>query len=266
MSRFLPGVKIFNFGFSSCNLNKQYLDNARRLLRKDAKEPHIVIGVSPHCLLRRKPERNAYLKWVENDDINRKKIMALVLLQSLGVRRLRNRSFKISRWVLAGNLKQRFHYDGWVATDGIDPDPMEYVQRLEEIFDRHIADQTVIDELIASVRRFSEQGIKVWGFRPPTNQSMVALENQVRNLFYPELIQEFKLAGGCWLDIPQDGYDSFDGSHLDINHALKLSEQVARQIAALTLEQRQGILKGDRSTGQRQARVQADLGIQAKTS
>ena len=44
-------------------------------------------------------------------------------------------------------------------------------------------------------------------------------------------VRDFRAAGGIWLDVDQDGYRTYDGSHLVRSSAEKLSRDLARAMS-----------------------------------
>ncbi|HNW52593.1 MAG TPA: hypothetical protein PKH79_16035, partial [Prolixibacteraceae bacterium] len=73
----------------------------------------------------------------------------------------------------------------------------------------------------------------VVGFRPPVTVPMKMLEDTMG--FYNEtaISARFNEAGGHWIHLNSTEYKTYDGSHLDLKSAMKLSEVLAHQVSGI---------------------------------
>ena len=70
----------------------------------------------------------------------------------------------------------------------------------------------------------------MFGFRVPSTEKMVALENEISGFDEAAFIEGFKAAGGIWFDIPLEPYHTYDGAHLVKPSAIRLSLDLAEMI------------------------------------
>ena len=94
---------------------------------------------------------------------------------------------------------------------------------------RHPISGKITTDLLDRVRDWSARGICVYGLRPPTCAAMEEVENDFDER---QFVIAFENAGGRWLEPSKLGLISFDASHLDAPSAQRLSQRVAREIAA----------------------------------
>ena len=90
-----------------------------------------------------------------------------------------------------------------------------------------------MQQVFEQVKKWTEQGIYVLAFRPPTTFSMVHLENNV-GLYDENYIKKgIEKSGGQWIDLELSDFKTYDGSHLTINSAQKLSQLIGEEIKKL---------------------------------
>jgi hypothetical protein len=124
-----------------------------------------------------------------------------------------------------------FHDDGWVASWTVPEYSTAALPSYREIFTSTQVSPQLVQKLMEQTRRWISEGIKVYAFRPPSSQAMVALENQMSGFNEVIFIQQFEAAGGTWLSLPLASYHSYDSSHLDKGSAIQLSLDIARMIS-----------------------------------
>ncbi len=128
-----------------------------------------------------------------------------------------------------------FSPDGWRGAVTILSAREQEVARLR---DRQAAGniepvtRDLFDTLLLFVKRWSQAGIRVYGFRPPTDSATTDAENELYRFDQATFVSSFQSAGGVWIDLPKDAYATYDGSHVDGAVAVKLSADLARHIAA----------------------------------
>jgi len=87
--------------------------------------------------------------------------------------------------------------------------------------------ETSMGMIARNVRRCRAEGVRVYGFRPPTFQGMIDLENAAGGYDEAKIRQIFIQAGGLWLDVDQRKYPTYDGSHLRYDGARAFSCDLA---------------------------------------
>jgi hypothetical protein len=99
---------------------------------------------------------------------------------------------------------------------------------------RNFADLRVsadlVQTLLARVARWSAAGIRVYAFRPPTSDEMLAVEACI-GFDDAAFAARFRAAGGTWLDFPQTGYETSDGHHFTPAGAAQLTRELGVIIA-----------------------------------
>lgn len=232
MAHVLKGRRIFNLGFSSCMLDSRYLEHARSLLRDDSSPKILVLGITPHVLIRRPANRCWYDEWADKLPIDRDELWREIILQHLNGAVVKRTMGTAYRHFSRGILRQRHYADGWVSTRVAQLDPMDYVQRMNSVYSRYQVDPSLMDEMLKKVAKFTSQGVVVYGLSPPTFSAMRNLEKLASGLDRDALLQGFAKAGGVWLEMPTSGYCAYNGTHLDGVQAKRFSRQVAFTIKA----------------------------------
>lgn len=248
LGRVLPGRRILNFGFHSCVLDRAYLDHCRRLLAGSPSGGVLVLGISPHTLIRRPNVRNLYAIWSVPEPRSRRQLCGPRLKEPLaGLLRKALRPLRFLKAQAPGLLadqvgscpgraqtepviREGYRADGWLPTGVAGADPLDYVRRLESVYARYQVESGLVQEMLQAVRDFSAEGVKVFAFNPPTNQAMRELEARASGLGQAALINDFRAAGGVWLAIDEERFPAYDGSHLDRKSALNFSRHLARRM------------------------------------
>ena len=83
------------------------------------------------------------------------------------------------------------------------------------------------------MKQWTNKGITVVGFVPPVSQPMQMLEDTLGLFNKPALKSGFEKASGHWIDINPNQYKTYDGSHLTIESAQKLSHKIGEEVEKL---------------------------------
>ena len=132
-----------------------------------------------------------------------------------------------------------FHSDGWAASWRVSARPEATAQATRatlERFERGFiqgdqVSEAVVAQVIGAVRRWTASGIRVYGFVPPVPEEMSRLETKLGQFDERAFKGKFERAGGIWLSFPEH-YASYDGSHLRMDGALRLSTDLAKALLA----------------------------------
>jgi hypothetical protein len=90
----------------------------------------------------------------------------------------------------------------------------------------------VVDAFLGAVRAAVARGVTVYGLRPPATPEMHTLEETEGQFDVESVKRRFSAAGGRWLEVdPPEEFESYDGSHLEVESARRMSIQLARAIA-----------------------------------
>ncbi len=233
MSKALGNSSIYNLAFSAGGLNQEIYDAASGMLDMGGKNRMIVLGVTPGALMastennrqyreEHNRPRSAYLERVYIDA----RLQHFVpfdwerLMYSVAGRHFTGKSYV-----------NRYTDDGWVGSGEYPEDPTEELIAYREVMARFQVKAALVRALYEQTRAWSSKGIRVFGFRPPTSQAMLDLENKMSGFDERKFIEGFEAAGGRWIPVEPASYHSYDGSHLDEASAIRLSDYVAAQIA-----------------------------------
>ena len=110
------------------------------------------------------------------------------------------------------------------------PDTSYSARFYKDLFTDNQVSQEVVDELLVYVKKWTSQGIHVVGFRPPTSHAIRQYEHEKGGFVEVDFVKQFETAGGIWIPVPADDYQTFDGNHLDNQSAKQLATDLARQI------------------------------------
>ena len=228
--RQLPDWRVLNFGFSSGGLNREIFEEAETRLDSGSQFRSIVLAVTPHSLTPEsryneafRQERDASLDYVflmlHGYPVARffEPLTVTDILQMCRV------GFPPSYYY------REFYPDGWVASWNEPDDSTAALGSYRDQFSRMNVSEELIDDMIAQIRSWREQGIHVFAVRPSTTPRMVALEDSLSGFREDDVRRRIVEAGGVWLS-PGGWYHSFDGSHLHMDSAVRFSQNVARQI------------------------------------
>jgi hypothetical protein len=123
-----------------------------------------------------------------------------------------------------------FHPDGWISVSddsrSIEKEFKKYIAYYKE----RIVDPCNVDTVVRYVEKWVERGIHVYGFMPPSCQEMYDLETKISGLDEQDLIHRFEQAGGIWIDIDPDAYESYDGTHLPDEEARQFTRDLCNEL------------------------------------
>lgn len=229
MARHLAGMRIANFAFQSTGFTREYLDEVEKRLDPKGRRI-IVIGVTTVSLTPRAVADNKFL------EMKRKHIAELqqqVTFESV------LRFFDPVEWERVnqphhhrtGTKVRIYHPDGWTAINDPGADPRSALSFFEEYYVNNQVSGEIITELLHTVRDWTESGIVVVGFRPPTTTEMYNLEERLAGFDEKGFVKRFADAGGIWFDFPHGRFKTHDGSHLLSGAAMNFSKIVSRKIS-----------------------------------
>jgi hypothetical protein len=224
-------ITAYNFGYSSAGFSKNYLNFLETKLDSSANLKVIVLGITPHSLT-----PNGLL----NEDLeiftnisNFKKYQGLYLSPILKhfspyqPSELKNSFFNEE---IPNYYQQKYNPDGWVASNKIPGDTSEAIISYISVFNKNKVSESAINNLAQQVNYWSNKGILVVGFRPPTTSEMRNLEDSISGFNEELTIKLFKQAGGVWVELDSHQFKSYDGSHLRKESAEELSEILGKEV------------------------------------
>lgn len=231
MEKQLPGKKILNFGYSNGGLNTDMFEMATQKLAKNSRDALIVLGVTPNSITgySRKNVQFWQEKTRPREDIFERLYLNGILYHF-------SATTPEAIWNLLKNKKQDSYYgneyypNGYVESEKFPTDTTEAIPSYIQDFTTYKVKEQYIRELIRQVNAWNKKGIKVIGFRPPVSAPMRMLEDTMGLYNEGSIKAQFKEAGGHWVDFNPNRYQTYDGSHLNKESALKLSNDLAAEI------------------------------------
>lgn len=116
--------------------------------------------------------------------------------------------------------------DGWSEPQAAHIDYQESLNAYKHFKADPISDE-IMSHFLDKVREWTDQGIHVYGYRPPTCAEMEALEDDFDEVAF---IQTFEKAGGRWISPSEQDLSTYDASHLDRTSSRLYSQRVAQSI------------------------------------
>ena len=243
-------IRALNIGFSSEKLSSPYLDYVREVVDASAEVPTIIFGISAFSFTNREAAGSGYTNAVQDNLDNKLPIQFKRILDEglIQFRRYRPdtiirsfalwagmESFRSRKSAIKGEYNQLFHLNGWVASDRHVENPGEqWKMTLKERKNLYETDEGNIHQFLAKTREWTSEGIMVVSFRVPVSEDIASYEEQLFNVDFRQLRTDFMDHGGIWLDLPDTlELRQYDGSHLDSASAMKISEELAKQISRL---------------------------------
>lgn len=225
---------IYNYGFGSSWWSAEYLQAVESMLDPCSTSGIIIMGISPHSLTTR-DSRTGNFHEVTNLS-NQDRFMnihfgeIMYFFQPLSFSEALEGIFPS----LSDSHSKRVYYpNGWISMDKVPPSTKQELRRYRGFYQERQVDDHNIRKLIDAVNNWRSQGIAVYGFVPPSCNLMYQLEAEFSGFEENAFIEKFEQAGGIWLRVDQDKYESFDGSHLKDISAIAFSKDLAKKIKAL---------------------------------
>jgi len=233
----MEGHSAYNYAYWANGYGKDYLEGIERRIDTASPLQMIVLGITPHSLTQ-KTARSPHFHY----EINRarKSAVQTVYLSWLeeyfapyGIIELSEKLLGVSK---AQNKRIVYHDNGWVETWWVQPDTMNAAKSYRTLFEGDPVSEEVIKGLMEYVEKWSSRGIHVVGFRPPATFTIRQFEEELGGFSESAVRDRFMEAGGIWIDVNPEDYQTYDGSHLEHYSAMQFSADLARTIRELIPE------------------------------
>jgi hypothetical protein len=253
MQTVLADYRILNFGYSAGGLNPTIYHEGEAKLDPRSEKRTVVLGITPSTLMPVSAPNLDFLQWKFNDPLEVS--LALKLFPLYRFLYPIDPSEFISP-VAASSLHEEYHDDGWVASwsdaaflekRGAVKDAVAFPTFAATLGGSRVVpapgspgslrqgdgvSAALVEALMRQTNQWVEQGIRVFGFRLPTDPGVRERENASSGFDEGAFVKAFEAAGGVWIDVPLQPYHTTDGSHLDRDSALLLSRDLAERIRA----------------------------------
>ncbi|MDY0092634.1 MAG: hypothetical protein RBT80_08020 [Candidatus Vecturithrix sp.] len=239
MNTILPGYQILNFGYAAGGLNTTIYKEAEFKFDPKSNKKTIVLGVTPMSLLPGSEKNSDF----EDKKSNSREYVFMIKnfssfitffnpfnFEELLPPQLKKFMQTLLKKPYSGNYYQIYHKNGWVASWRVPEDPQQYLVSFQQVFSHNKVSDKLIQDLLQQTIKWRQQGIQVFGFRPPSSKAMEELENELSGFDEATFSQQFKTAGGIWFSFPTEKYHSYDASHLHKDSAIQLSLDLAQRI------------------------------------
>jgi len=107
---------------------------------------------------------------------------------------------------------------------------IEGLASYKKTFSKYQVNPFNVEVFLEQVKVIVSKGVKVIAFRPPSSEVLRALEDEVSGFDETYVKQRLKATGVDWLDFDDADFESYDGSHLHYNSAIKLSKKIGAQV------------------------------------
>jgi hypothetical protein len=228
-----PGVlathrsgRILNFGQPGRRNSAPYFRAIDRVLDEHSAHPTLLLGISAfsltHYATESSPTYSASDVWAYRnfDDV----------LKSLS---------PTSQWEVIGLLRHpgqvtrhRAYYrrDGWVSVNRYPTDPHGEIDLYRQYFQQVQVEPAIVHVLMDNIRAWRAKGVEVLGTRTPSSREMIQLEDKVSGFNEASFAKQFEAAGGRWIHIAPQPWETQDGGHVTPAAARVYSAQLARAL------------------------------------
>ena len=220
------GLKAFNFGFSSGSMSMQMLDFAEQQLNMSG-SPVMIIGLTPHSLT-----ESAFKDKQFYQEMNR---APYDLFQRLYIDRYLTFFDKIEptdMFRLNRTVQENYRTDGWAECSSESIDLESGLKSYQKVFENNPIKVDGVKQFCDKIRHWTDRGIHVVVYRPPTFPKMEELENQLTGFDEKEIARQVESAGGVWMEVDKSAYQTYDGSHLMATSAVELSKRINEVVKA----------------------------------
>lgn len=229
MQKILPNYKIGNLGFAALIYSQDYMDYTRNTLRSPVRNKIIIVGFSPRSLLLNEKSGCYFHNWKKEArlqlkiEVNRLARWLQNLFRELSEDDLNSWFFKTYHRHLIICLKS-----GWMPARLFPENVMASKKQYINHFLKNKIDTELLEMIYRNTRKWSQEGIKVFGIRLPTSPNLIVVEKKLSNFDEQDIQQRFEDSGGIWLNPAVRNLVSHDGSHLRYDSAVQYSISLAQ--------------------------------------
>jgi hypothetical protein len=217
-------ASVLNYGFSAAGLDSIIIYEAIKQLDANGRKM-VVFGISPSAITNEaiKNEHFHSLKKINKKDlwIRKNVYPKLTYFDAYSLA-------EIKKYLNKEAYSQICRADGFIESNKSPADSTAAISAYEDYFKLNVISDLQQQKFISLLRILQSKGIKCFALRVPNALPMTFLEN---NVFDNQLFKlKINQTGAHWFAIPQNGFQSYDGSHLSGASANKLSQIVGDSI------------------------------------
>ena len=223
---------ILNFAFEANGYTEPYLKGITAKLDRSAPAPTVVLAFTPMSLVPSTAYWNGYENCLDKT--------GWALYRDMYMPRLLH-YFEPYEWRyiyrrVMGETPIRYVWrydaDGFVSVQQF-PEVREVnVEKQHSAFKNNTVKEARIELVMDWVRKWTSEGISVYGYRPPASAQVVKIEDTEGGFDQDEIVRRFQEAGGVWVDVGSDQYATYDGYHLLGHEAVRFSSKFAAKMLA----------------------------------
>lgn len=230
----LPGLKVLNFAYSNGGINPVMFDAAEKKLATNDKPKVIVLGISTNTITDYSAGNQQYLQELTRP---REEVLERIYLNPLRYWFSATSPEKLKKQFSNSEetayYRNKYFMNGYVESEKFPVDTMAAIPSYTSDFNNYKVELKNTEVLFEQVEKWTKAGITVVAFYPPVSQPMRMLEDTL-GLFDEERIKAgIEKASGHWVELNPTDYKTYDGSHLTIESAQKLSFNISRYIAGI---------------------------------
>jgi len=238
MESHLPGLKVLNFAYSNGGLNQTMFVAAEKKLAQNANPKIILLGISANAISGYSAQNQQYVQELNRP---REEIFERIYFNPLrywfsatSPEKLKNHYSETKETAFYRN---KYFMNGYVESEKFPADTMEAIPSYTKDFANYKVTPKNLSDLFKQVKKWTDSGIIVAGFIPPVSQPMQMLEDTLGRFDETVIKTGFEMASGHWIELNPAKYKTYDGSHLNIESARKLSNEIAEEVQQLTVIQ-----------------------------
>lgn len=226
------GLRSFNLGFSAVIFDDIMFDLVEQKLDRESKSPTIIVAITPHSLTKYSYP-NGHIKKIQKmkrEDV----LMYRYFLRATSVFTPYSFSGLLKFSSGAHSQEQSFHQEffkeqGWIYSKFETNQLQSALKSYHSTFNKRKIDSVIQEGLYDQIRIWKSKGYEVFGFIPPSSPNIESLERSYSGFLDQEIAKNFMAHDGKWISIDSI-YDSYDGSHLTGESAIRLSNEIAYKI------------------------------------
>jgi hypothetical protein len=231
---YLPEMKVLNFAYSNGGLNPTMFDAAQEKLVKNNGPKVIILGISANAITDYSAGNQQYLQELNRP---REEIFERIYFNPVqywfsatSPEKLKKHFSKVEE---TSYYRNTYFMDGYVESDKFPQDTMDAMQYYVDDYKNYKVTPEKLEALFNQVKKWTGAGITVVGFVPPISQPLRNLEDSL-GLFNDEAIKAgFEKASGHWVDLNPSNFKTYDGSHVTVESAQRISHIIGEEIEGL---------------------------------
>ncbi len=218
----------FNLAFNGGGFDPRIFEFAESRLERKPGTKIIVLGISPRALTLENSKNYQFERLQSRSWIS---AMAYIFFPAI-MGTLSREPIDLEIELFCG--LEEFHDDGWQAALRLPNEwPDAWLPEAKRLFHKDRVRPELWDGVMKQTREWSNRGIYVIGFRPPTSAAMTEIENEDGKFDVARFEKEFEAHGGHWISVDASKYRTYDNSHLPRSEAVRFSEAIGQEIAVI---------------------------------